>query len=50
MPEGRAGTSATYQRCCATRADPFVLYADGYYYTYSTEGADPGYHFGISFA
>jgi len=46
--EGRAGTNATYYNDAAQPgADPFVLYADGYYYAYSTEGADPGYHFGI---
>lgn len=43
-------TDATYFNDAATPgADPFVLFDDasGYYYAYSTEGADPGYHFAI---
>lgn len=43
-------TDATYHNNAATPgADPHVLYdaASGYYYAYSTEGADPGHHFGI---
>ena len=43
-------TDATYYNDAATPgADPYVLYdrASGYYYAYSTEGADDGYHFGI---
>ncbi len=43
-------TDATYHNDGATPgADPFVLFdkASGYYYAYSTEGADPGYHFAI---
>jgi glycosyl hydrolase family 43 len=43
-------TDATYYNDAATPgADPFVLYdeASGYYYAYSTEGADDGFHFGI---
>ncbi len=44
------GTDATYHNDAgASGADPHVLYdrKTGYYYAYSTEGADPGYHFGI---
>ena len=43
-------TDATYHNDASTPgADPFVLFdeASGYYYAYSTEGADPGYHFAI---
>lgn len=43
-------TDATYHNDAATPgADPHVLFDDasGYYYAYSTEGADPGHHFGI---
>ena len=43
-------TDATYHNDASTPgADPFVLFdeASGYYYAYSTEGADPGHHFGI---
>lgn len=43
-------TDATFHNDAATPgADPFVLFdrASGYYYAYSTEGADPGYHFAI---
>ena len=44
------GTDATFHNDAGTPgADPFVLFdeASGYYYAYSTEGADPGYHFAI---
>ncbi|GAA1295472.1 family 43 glycosylhydrolase [Saccharothrix xinjiangensis] len=44
------GTDATYHNDAATPgADPFVLFdrPSGYYYAYSTEGADPGHHFAI---
>jgi hypothetical protein len=43
-------TDATYYNDAGSPgADPFVLFdeASGYYYAYSTEGADPGYNFGI---
>jgi hypothetical protein len=43
-------TDATYYNNAASPgADPFVLFdeASGYYYAYSTEGADPGYNFAI---
>lgn len=43
-------TDATYHNDAATPgADPFVLFdrPSGYYYAYSTEGADPGHHFAI---
>lgn len=43
-------TDATFHNDAATPgADPFVLFdrPSGYYYAYSTEGADPGHHFGI---
>ncbi|MGM1062860.1 glycoside hydrolase family 43 protein [Saccharothrix sp. Mg75] len=44
------GTDATYHNDAATPgADPFVLFdrPSGYYYAYSTEGADPGHHFAV---
>src|SRR5690606_19656269 len=48
VSDGRAWTNVTYYNDDAQPgADQFVLYADGYYYAYSTEGADPGYHFGV---
>jgi hypothetical protein len=43
-------TDATYHNNAATPgADPFVLFDEpsGYYYAYSTEGADDGYNFAI---
>jgi hypothetical protein len=43
-------TDATYHNDAATPgADPFVLFDrdSGYYYAYSTDGADPGYNFAI---
>lgn len=43
-------TDATYyNNAAAPGADPHLLFDDasGYYYAYSTEGADPGYNFGI---
>lgn len=41
-------TNATYFNDARTPgADPFVLQDDGYYYAYSTEGADDGFHFGV---
>jgi beta-xylosidase len=43
-------TDATFHNDATTPgADPFVLFdeASGYYYAYSTEGADAGYHFAI---
>jgi hypothetical protein len=43
-------TDATYYNDATTPgADPFVLFdrSSGYYYAYSTEGADPGYHFAV---
>jgi hypothetical protein len=48
--DGPAGTDATYYNNAALRAaDPYVLHdkASGYYYAYSTEGADSGYYFAI---
>jgi Glycosyl hydrolases family 43 len=44
------GTNATYFNDAALpAADPYVLHdaRSGYYYAYSTDGADDGYHFGI---
>ena len=44
------GTDATFFNDAATPgADPYVLFdkASGYYYAYSTEGADPGWNFAI---
>ncbi|MCP2166472.1 glycoside hydrolase family 43 protein [Goodfellowiella coeruleoviolacea] len=49
-PGGPVGSTATYHNNAATPgADPYVRYdaASGYYYAYSTEGADPGFHFAI---
>jgi len=43
-------TNATYFNDAAlAAADPYVLHDErsGYYYAYSTDGADDGYHFGI---
>src|SRR3954454_12316682 len=43
-------TNATYFNDAAPpAADPYVLHdaRSGYYYAYSTDGADDGYHFGI---
>ncbi|MEU4741033.1 glycoside hydrolase family 43 protein [Actinosynnema sp. NPDC023658] len=43
-------TDATFHNDATTPgADPFVLFdrPSGYYYAYSTEGADPGYHFAV---
>jgi GH43 family beta-xylosidase len=43
-------TNATYfNNAAMPAADPYVLYdrASGYYYAYSTEGADPGYYFAV---
>jgi hypothetical protein len=45
-----AQTNATYfNNAALPAADPFTLYdrKSGYYYAYSTEGADPGYYFAI---
>jgi hypothetical protein len=44
------GTDATFFNDAASPgADPYVLFdrASGYYYAYSTEGADPGWNFAI---
>jgi hypothetical protein len=43
-------TNATYfNNAAIAAADPYVLYdqASGYYYAYSTEGADPGFYFAV---
>src|SRR3954451_19552017 len=43
-------TDATYfNEAAPAAADPYVLHdsRSGYYYAYSTDGADDGYHFGI---
>ncbi len=45
-----AVTDATYfNNAREPGADPYVLHdpRSGYYYAYSTEGADPGYHFAV---
>src|SRR4051812_13859633 len=45
-----ARTNATYfNNAALAAADPYVLHdpGSGYYYAYSTEGADDGYYFGI---
>lgn len=47
---GSSGTNATYyNHAQMAAADPYVLYdkASGYYYAYSTDGADRGWHFAI---
>lgn len=47
---GSSGTNATYYNNAAmSAADPYTLYdkATGYYYAYSTEGADSGWYFAI---
>jgi beta-xylosidase len=47
---GGSGTNATYyNHAQLAAADPYVLYdkASGYYYAYSTDGADRGWHFAI---
>jgi hypothetical protein len=49
-PPGGARTNATYYNNAAfPAADPYVLHdkRSGYYYAYSTDGADDGYYFGI---
>jgi beta-xylosidase len=45
----RAATNATYfNDASLAAADPYVLHdPDGYYYAYSTDGADAGSYFGI---
>lgn len=43
-------TNATYyNNATIPAADPYVLYDDdsGYYYAYSTDGANSGYYFGV---
>lgn len=46
---GRATNATYFNDASAPGADPFVLRDDdsGYYFAYSTEGADPGYGFAI---
>ncbi|GAB3301158.1 glycoside hydrolase family 43 protein [Parasphingorhabdus pacifica] len=49
-PAGSGGTNATFYNDAANpAADPHVLYdeSSGYYYAYSTEGADPEHVFAI---
>src|SRR6476620_4478013 len=49
-PPDRARTNATYYNDAALpAADPYVLHdkRSGYYYAYSTDGADPGYYFAV---
>jgi GH43 family beta-xylosidase len=49
-PADGARTNATYFNNAAfPAADPYVLHdtRSGYYYAYSTEGADDGYYFGV---
>jgi hypothetical protein len=49
-PADNARTNATYfNNAALVAADPYVLHdkRSGYYYAYSTEGADEGYYFGI---
>jgi hypothetical protein len=49
-PHHARATDATWFNDAASPgADPYVLFdeASGYYYAYSTEGADPGHHFGV---
>jgi beta-xylosidase len=49
-PPDHARTNATYYNNAALpAADPYVLHdkRSGYYYAYSTDGADQGYYFGV---
>jgi GH43 family beta-xylosidase len=49
-PADGARTNATYfNNAALAAADPYVLHdkRSGYYYAYSTDGADPGYYFGV---
>ena len=49
-PADGARTNATYfNNAALPAADPYVLHDErsGYYYAYSTDGADPGYYFGV---
>ncbi|WP_199439700.1 glycoside hydrolase family 43 protein [Umezawaea beigongshangensis] len=49
-PHRAPATDATwFNDAGSPGADPHVLFdrASGYYYAYSTEGADPGHHFGV---
>jgi GH43 family beta-xylosidase len=49
-PADGTRTNATYFNDAALpAADPYVLHdkRSGYYYAYSTDGADPGYYFGV---
>jgi hypothetical protein len=49
-PANGASTNATYfNNAALAAADPYVLHdkRSGYYYAYSTDGADPGYYFGV---
>jgi beta-xylosidase len=49
-PADRARTNATYfNNAALAAADPYVLHdrRSGYYYAYSTDGADPGFYFGV---
>ena len=49
-PADGARTNATYfNNAALPAADPYVLHdkRSGYYYAYSTDGADPGYYFGV---
>jgi Glycosyl hydrolases family 43 len=49
LAEGAVRTDATYYNNAALpAADPYVLHDDsGYYYAYSTDGADPGWYFAV---
>jgi len=50
QPTDGVRTNATYFNDAALpAADPYVLHdqRSGYYYAYSTDGADPGYYFAI---
>ena len=44
-----AGPATYYNDATTPGADPYVHYdrGSGYYYAYSTDGADAGFHFGI---
>ncbi|GAA4865255.1 hypothetical protein GCM10025787_58770 [Saccharopolyspora rosea] len=47
MAGGRGSNATYFNNASLPAADPYVLRDGGYYYAYSTEGADPGYHFAI---
>src|SRR3954449_11167096 len=49
LPAAAAPNPRSSNAAALPAADPYVLHDErsGYYYAYSTDGADDGYHFGI---